>query len=188
MARFRKPFFRAPRGLWYVQLDGKQINLGPDREEAFRRYGELMARPRPAKLASDSIAVLMDLFLDWCEKHREARTYDWYKDRCQGFLDVIPARLPVRELKPFHVQRWVDSHEWNDGMKRGSARERRKTATRLSRRARDTSRREKAKRVRPRRQRFESAGLPLFQECEEKAALLSTPRKLRTRTCAPHRR
>ena len=45
MPHYPKPFFRAPRGLWYVQLDGRQVNLGPDRDEAFRRYHDLMARP-----------------------------------------------------------------------------------------------------------------------------------------------
>jgi len=43
---YPKPFFLAPRGLWYVQLDGHQINLGPDRDEAFRRYHDLMARSK----------------------------------------------------------------------------------------------------------------------------------------------
>lgn len=33
-----KPFFRKGRNRWYVQLRGKQINLGPDKEEAFRQY------------------------------------------------------------------------------------------------------------------------------------------------------
>lgn len=120
MPHFPKPFFRTARQSWFVQLDGRQINLGPDHDEALRQYGELIAKPRPAKLASDSVAILMDLFLDWCEKHRESRTYDWYKERCQGLLDSIPVALTVRDLKPFHVQQWVDAHPWNDGMKRGA--------------------------------------------------------------------
>src|SRR5205823_1573436 len=45
MAHFPKPFFRADRRLWYVQLDGKQHNLGPDRTAAFARYHDLMSRP-----------------------------------------------------------------------------------------------------------------------------------------------
>ena len=46
MPHFPKPFFRPARGLWYVQLyRGKQVNLGPDRDAAFRQYGELIARP-----------------------------------------------------------------------------------------------------------------------------------------------
>src|SRR4051794_27241606 len=42
MPHFPKPFFRKPRNRWAVEIDGKQFNLGPDEEEAFRRYYELM--------------------------------------------------------------------------------------------------------------------------------------------------
>jgi integrase len=120
MPHFPKPFFRSARQCWFVEIDGKQTKLCPDRHEALRLYGELMAKPRAAKLASDSIAVLMDIFLDWTEQHRPGRTYEWYRERCQGFLDAIPATLTIRELKPFYVQQWVDTHRWNDGMKRGA--------------------------------------------------------------------
>ena len=37
MPHYPKPFFRRDRGLWYVQLRGRQHNLGANRD-AFRRY------------------------------------------------------------------------------------------------------------------------------------------------------
>jgi integrase len=120
MPHFPKPFFRPARGLWYVQLHGKQLNLGPDRDSAFRQYGQLISRPSPTPLTAASIAVLLDLFLDWCKLHREERTYDWYKTRCQSFLDSLPADFDVSQLKPYHVQQWVDGKRWNAGMKRGA--------------------------------------------------------------------
>ena len=43
MPHFPKPFFRKSRQLWYVELDGKQHNLGPDQEAAFTAYHKLMA-------------------------------------------------------------------------------------------------------------------------------------------------
>ena len=46
MSHYPKPFFRPGRRLWYVQIQGKQINLGPDEAEALRRYHELMATPK----------------------------------------------------------------------------------------------------------------------------------------------
>ena len=46
---FPKPFYRKPRRRWYVQINGKQINLGPDRDEAFRLYHEMMADPTQFK-------------------------------------------------------------------------------------------------------------------------------------------
>ena len=45
MPHFPKPFFKTARCLWYVEINRRQINLGPEREEAFRRYHALMAQP-----------------------------------------------------------------------------------------------------------------------------------------------
>jgi hypothetical protein len=66
MPHYPKPFFRAPRGLWYVQLDGRQVNLGPDRDEAFRSYHDLMARGRgePEPATGDAVVSILDAFLD----------------------------------------------------------------------------------------------------------------------------
>lgn len=44
MPRFPKPYHRAQRGLWYVQIGRKQINLGLDRDDAFKQYHELLRR------------------------------------------------------------------------------------------------------------------------------------------------
>lgn len=126
MRHFPKPFWRPKKGRWYVQLSGKHVNLGPDRDEAFRRYHKLMAdgnRPVPVvSPSSDPLLVeILDAFLDWCLKHRAGRTYETYKERIEEFLDALPnRRMPVRDLIPNHLQQWVDAHDsWNPGMKRG---------------------------------------------------------------------
>jgi integrase len=119
---YPKPFFRALRGLRYVRIDGRQVNLGPDRDEAFRRYHDLMAsgRDQPAPPASDAVVSVLDAYLDWCQEHRAARTYDWYRDHLQSFADSIPRDLPVKRLEPIHVQQWVDAQPgWGRG-KRGA--------------------------------------------------------------------
>ncbi len=70
MPHFPKPFFRQNRGLWYVQLDGKQVNLGADRDEVFARYHKLMQAPVVASApATGLVVVVIDAFLDWCSKH-----------------------------------------------------------------------------------------------------------------------
>ena len=122
MPHYPKPFFRAPRGLWYVQIDGRQVNLGPDRDEAFRRYHDLMARGRDRSepATNDAVVSILDEFLDWCQKHRAPRTYDWYRDYLQSFAHSIPRGLSVELLKPIHVQQWVDAQPgWGRG-KRGA--------------------------------------------------------------------
>jgi integrase len=112
MSHYPKPFFRTSRQLWYVQLDGRQINLGRDRDEAFRVYHDLMARPKPViqrRDAGELMTVLCDAFLDWVHKHRSAATFEWYRGRLQQFVLFHP-NLRLAELKPFHVQEWVDTH------------------------------------------------------------------------------
>ncbi len=44
MSKFAGPQFRPPRGVWYVTVNGKQINLGPDRVNAFAEYARLIPR------------------------------------------------------------------------------------------------------------------------------------------------
>lgn len=109
MAHFPKPFFRPKRGLWYVQLHGKQFNLGADKNEAFKKYHALMQRPIP--VASQLVAGIIEGFLDWTEKHRSPRTLEGYRDFLQDFVVSLPdpKEFPVEQLKPFHVQQWVDS-------------------------------------------------------------------------------
>jgi integrase len=128
MPHFPKPFYRAPLGRWYVQIAGKQIPLGhdprPRRDRAGKpvppkdvvdRYHELMAgRDRDAPAASPvlagnpPVAALLDEFLEWASRHKAPRTYAWYRENVQRFLDGIPAGLTVGELKPFHLTKALE--------------------------------------------------------------------------------
>jgi integrase len=114
MARFRKPFFRPVRGLWYVWHEGKQVKLGSDKDAAFTAWHDLRAKP-PTPLITQAeahklVIVLVDEYLDWCRKHRAADTYRWYKDRLESFCKTIAPTLTADQLKPHHVQKWVDNY------------------------------------------------------------------------------
>ena len=118
---FRSRFI-APRKAWFVQVAGKQVNLGPDYETAMCRYHELMGRPKAVAqpVASDAVLGVLDAFLDWCQKHEAGRTYDWYRDYLESFARAIPPGLTMARLKPFHVQQWLDANPgWKTG-KRGA--------------------------------------------------------------------
>lgn len=109
MPHFPKPFFRKSRKVWYVQLNGKQINLGPSRDEAFRHYRDLMASPKHSPLPPAPIVrvvELADLFLDWVRANRSAATFEWYRLRLQQFFNKYP-HLSLAELRPFHVEQWA---------------------------------------------------------------------------------
>ena len=92
MPHYPKPFFRKFRQLWYVELNGRQINLGPDRDAVFEQYRDLMGTPAPVPAtvlpasAEQLVVVLCDKFLEWVERHRAAGTYQWYWWRLQSFV------------------------------------------------------------------------------------------------------
>jgi integrase len=117
MSHFPKPFFKKSRGLWYVEIDRKQINLGSDRDEAQRRYHQLMLQPRQKPVAPTSLAAIVDSFLEWVEKHRSPETYEWYRYRLQRFCERYPD-LRMSDLRPFHVQEWADSYDLSRTSKR----------------------------------------------------------------------
>lgn len=110
MPHYPKPFRRKDRGLWYVQIDGKQYNLGRDREQAFAAYHELMAKPKP--IESSTVAGVLEGYLVWCHWNRKQRTYDWYKATLQSFAKSLPdpKLMLVSDLKPFHVVGWASGH------------------------------------------------------------------------------
>ncbi|MCA9055806.1 MAG: tyrosine-type recombinase/integrase [Planctomycetaceae bacterium] len=109
MPHFPKPFFKKGRGLWYVEIDREQVNLGPDREAAYRKYHELMAQPRPQPTRQDSLASIVDYFMEWVQQNRAADTYEWYRYRLQRFIDRYPNMITT-DVRPYHVQQWVDSY------------------------------------------------------------------------------
>ena len=120
MKKFPKPWYRPTRGLWYVTLNGVQHNLGPDKDAAFAQYRQLLGQPGQVVASRHTVASIVDAFLDWSQKHQAERTYFRYRDYCQSFINLFPDLL-VAELKPFHIQEWVDSQTgWGNTTKRNA--------------------------------------------------------------------
>lgn len=103
----RKPFFRKQTKSWYCWIDDKQVNLGKDKEAAFAEYHKRMAGQEPPETDSP-VQDILGKFLDWCQRHREPRTYEWYRDHIQCFSKHIGRRLKLKALKPHHVTEWID--------------------------------------------------------------------------------
>ena len=114
MPHFPKPFYRKSRRRWYVEIGGKQLNLGSDKEAAFQTYHEMMASPEPVPAKGDEapppVAMLCDRFLGWTQTHRAEPTYEGYRYRLQRFVDRYPD-LTIDEIRPFHVQEWADGYD-----------------------------------------------------------------------------
>lgn len=110
MAKTPKPWFRKGRG-WFVTIGGKQHNLGPERKSAYQEYYRLMQQPaEQRKVSGQSLAANIDDFLEYLSKNRAPDTYRWYRDLLQKFILLHPS-LSVDDVRPYHVQRWVDGYE-----------------------------------------------------------------------------
>lgn len=131
MARKPKPWWHAEKKSWYVNIDGDRFKLGPDKDEAHREFHRLLSltpeqrapKAPPTPSSDPTIAEIFEKYLEWCQKHRAPRTYDWYRDHIQSFTDFLndPAEMPVAELKPFHIVEWADLHpSWGDNYRRGA--------------------------------------------------------------------
>lgn len=146
MAHQPKPFFRTARNAWYVQLGKQQIKLteGPKNsateKAAWTAFHALMTErvandnsansaapqsPQNSGARSGALAVseLFDKYLDWCQRHREKRTYDGYVWHLQKFVTHLKDRasLPALSLRPFHVSEYLDANpEWGKTYRRNA--------------------------------------------------------------------
>ncbi len=126
MPHFPKPYFLKSRGIWKVQIRGRQHNLGTDEAEAFRRYHALMAAPAeppPPEPTARAVVSVLDTFLGWCKDHRAPDTYEWYRWRLELFARHVGASLAADRLKHFHIDEWLAKNpDWSSGTKHGMAR------------------------------------------------------------------
>ena len=110
MPKYAKPWFRPERGVWYVTLGGKQINLGSNRAAAFQEYARLISEPQPREVRSGSLAAIVDSFLEWVQRQRSPDTYEWYRYRLERFVRRFPD-LRAADVRPYQVQEWADGYE-----------------------------------------------------------------------------
>src|SRR4051794_5698116 len=94
MGRPRKPYYRESDGWWVSRFRGAYVKLakGQDKEAAAkRRFHELMALEAvsaPVESAEATTAALCETFLAWSHRENEHRTYVFYRDFLQTFVDL----------------------------------------------------------------------------------------------------
>ena len=122
MARQPSPHFYESRKAWYVEINGKQILLAKGKgakAEAHAVFHRLMADGAvPSKRNELSVEHLIDLFLDWCQSRVASETWVGYQRKLQSFI-LMYGKSRALDIRPMHVSRWLDSHDWNDTTKCG---------------------------------------------------------------------
>ena len=115
MARPAKVWHRTDIGWWMVTLAGVKTRLvqGPDdaahRELAEEKFVELRKLKRVAPEASTARTVdLVEAYLAWSRQHLSADTHRVNRYYCQLFAEHC-GPVPARDLKPFHVTKWLSA-------------------------------------------------------------------------------
>jgi len=112
VGKSKGPWFWKKRQQWTVNIRRKRYYLGDDRGDAYRQWHELSAAP---EAAPGKVHIFRE-FLEWCKRYRPD-SHSWYESRITEFAKTIPG-LTVSELKPYHLQAWIDTKK-SDGHKRG---------------------------------------------------------------------
>jgi integrase len=114
MARKSKPWWREERGQWFVQHNGRQVPLGPDKVEAEKKWHTLMALAGKDTAGDENpFKIIADERLEWVRRHKKAKTYRVYKLLLQEFHN-LHGNVPVKSLKPRHVDEVLALHpDWS---------------------------------------------------------------------------
>lgn len=117
MARSAKPWLRKATGNWYVCHRGRQVNLGPDKAAALRKWHR-MALQRP--VGPCTIEQLIRRYWVWLKRERAKETVSRRKPVLKSFLKSLTAgerKKQANTLTPSMVQDWAD--KWPNPTTRG---------------------------------------------------------------------
>lgn len=105
--RHSKPWFRKQTKSWYVQIKGRQINLGRDKRLAKERFHRLISglHEAPSELTAH---VLLERYCDWMKINRSATTNSSRGYVLKSFRESLPQSLRANALKPHHVSEWLN--------------------------------------------------------------------------------
>jgi integrase/recombinase XerD len=109
----RKPFFRKSRNCWFVKDDaGRFIRLDENKSKAFRIWKAMPSNS--VRLPSNSLASLLDDFLDEHEPQMTKTKFAAYRFLAQSFLDFV-GDIYLEEIGTATVLRWLQHPRLKDG-------------------------------------------------------------------------
>lgn len=112
MPRRPKPWFKKSHNAWYVKLDGKQVRLSDDENEAWKAFHCLMAERTPLALPPPAQRRVVDLFEAWLGSRVDVaeKTIALNRHFAQSFVSFLPKGGRAAEVRPTHVAAWLDAN------------------------------------------------------------------------------
>jgi integrase len=107
--RIAKPWFRQQDGWWYVWFEGKQVKLAKDEGKAKAKYRAMLDRGTP--LSDQTVREVLAAYWTWARRNLAPATTDRRKPILDSFSDSIRPSLKADDLRPYHVQKWIEAND-----------------------------------------------------------------------------
>jgi len=94
----------------YCKVDGKEQNLGPDKQLATKKWHEFCAEDQPGTFTTKA---LLKKYLNWMRTERAESSFEFakraLKNGAKGWLGFgrIYANVPAKSIRPHHVTEWA---------------------------------------------------------------------------------
>lgn len=122
MTRINQPYWRKSHRCWYLNHNGKQVRLSPDKALSLALWHERMSQPEEAEQDNFKFSEIVYKFLDDLTQIRSKGTVNWYQQRIAIFLSDFGTK-PAAAVKPFEVLSSVNKHKnWSANTRRNSLR------------------------------------------------------------------
>lgn len=128
MARTPQVRYFESRKAYFTTYKGRQVRLaigpkdepeGPTYRKALKKFAEVMQVGEASKAEDDNLVItVLDLYAVHLRNQERLRSLDILL-RCTKSAIAEFGSLKVRELKPLHVQAWLDKMGTDRGMHRG---------------------------------------------------------------------
>ena len=105
-----RPFFRKFTQTWYLELGGKQINLGRDKKAAWDEYHSIMTSSRALACLTVTAAQFFEKYLEWVEENRAPATYQHATHYLTSFCRFVGKRKQLRHITEDHMSQWLAGH------------------------------------------------------------------------------
>lgn len=99
-----RPWFRRQTQTWYVQLNGRKVNLGKDKKAAHDKFYAMMQAGGAHRVTA---RTLLRLYGEWVVGHCAPTTVDRRKPIIVSFGNFLAPRLWADDVRPYHVQQWL---------------------------------------------------------------------------------
>jgi integrase/recombinase XerD len=112
---------------WYVTIAQRQFRLGPDDMPADELQRLLLLKLQEANVCkpgqSPGFVAVMNQFLDHVQADQSSKTYRIRSSALNSFRDYLQVAgldfISCKDLKPFHVTKWLAGHPgWGANMRR----------------------------------------------------------------------